>query len=411
VLNSCAGRSLRVRFANGLLAITAIVVTYLGAEAAFLFVGLRYVPLRLHADLPEDIRVFAQSSKLGVVPRDPVVLLGDSYAQGYGDWLLETDPNRNGPFHSGHIIQTLSGRDVVTLGQSGAGSAEGMAALPAIAYARTKHAWYLRLPWPHVAVVYFYEGNDLNNNTEFLERRVEKSEAATDLVDRIDRAIAAYPAALFVDTDSWQHFPLLRFSYRMARRLYIELTAATATEASGPNDAASVALSDSPNVVAVAGQTVQLPANLQSPALELTRPEVERAVLVFERSLVFLRQLLPGTPVLVAYLPSPLSSYRLLGPEVSIQRYMMDRATRYPAQRVAEYSYAICLLIRAATISEGAGFLDLRPAIRAASARDVLHGPRDFKHFNGKGMEALGQAVAERVNRPLEQESCSQNAN
>jgi len=63
MLNSCPGRPLRARFADLLLAITTIVVTYLGAEAAFSFAGLRYVPLRLHQDLPEDIRVFAQSSK------------------------------------------------------------------------------------------------------------------------------------------------------------------------------------------------------------------------------------------------------------------------------------------------------------------------------------------------------------
>ena len=74
----------RVRFAECLLVISAIVVTYLGAEAAFSLVGLRYVPLRLWGDLPQDIRVFAQSSKAGVVPRgDSVLLLGDSYAQGF----------------------------------------------------------------------------------------------------------------------------------------------------------------------------------------------------------------------------------------------------------------------------------------------------------------------------------------
>jgi hypothetical protein len=404
------GRSLRVRFANGLLAITTIVLTYLAAEAVFSLVGLRYVPLRLHEDLPEDIRVFAQSSKVGVVPRDPVLLLGDSYAQGYGDWLLEADPNGNGPFHSAHIIHMLSGRDVVTLGRSGAGSAEGMAALPAIAYARTKDAWYLRLPKPHVAVVYFYEGNDLNNNTAFLQRRVEQPDGG-DLVDQIDRAIAAYPAALFVDTDSWRHFPLLRFSSQMARRIYAERTAATVTQEPGSTDAANAAPPGQPNVVEVAGEAVELPANLQSPALELTRPEVERAVLVFARSLVFLRKLLPGTPVLVVYLPSPLSSYRLVGAEVSIQRYMTDRAGRYPKQRVAEYGDAICHLIRAATIGHAAGFLDLRPAIRAASIREVVHGPRDFKHFNRKGMEALGRAVAGQVNRSPAQGACSQSIN
>ena len=131
---------MRVRLLESLLVIGSIGVTYVAAEAAFAFVGLRYIPLRLQAYLPEDIRVFAQSSKAGVLPRDPVLLLGDSYAQGYGDWLLESDPNRNGPFHSAHVIQRLSGRDVVALGESGAGSAEAMAAFPAIAYADASRA-------------------------------------------------------------------------------------------------------------------------------------------------------------------------------------------------------------------------------------------------------------------------------
>ena len=116
-------------------------------------------------------------------------------AQGYGDWLLETNPNRNGPFHSAHIVQKLSGRDVISLGVSGAGSAEGMAAFPAIAYAHAAQAWYLRLPKPDVAVVYFYEGNDLNNNIAFLKQHVADPDAP-NLVEQIDRSVAAYPQEL-----------------------------------------------------------------------------------------------------------------------------------------------------------------------------------------------------------------------
>jgi len=59
---------LRFRLADCLLVIVSTVVTYLAAEAAFALVGLRYVPLRLHGELPEDIRLFAQSSKAGVLP-------------------------------------------------------------------------------------------------------------------------------------------------------------------------------------------------------------------------------------------------------------------------------------------------------------------------------------------------------
>ena len=170
----------------------SIGATYLAAEAAFSFVGLRYVPLRLQADLPDDVSVFAQSSKAGVVPRDPVLLLGDTYAHGYGDWLLEADPDRNGPFHSAHVIHSISNRDVVTLGVSGAGSAEGMAAFPAIAYARAERAWYLRLPLPHVVVIYFYEGNDLNNNLTFLESRAENPDSAESGYPRLICATSAY---------------------------------------------------------------------------------------------------------------------------------------------------------------------------------------------------------------------------
>jgi hypothetical protein len=387
---------MRIRLAEALLVITAILLTVLGTEAAFSLVGLRYVPLRLQDDLPEGVRVFAQSSKAGVVPRDPVVLLGDSYAQGYGDWLLQADPNRNGAFHSAHVINKLTGRDVVSLGKSGAGSPEGMALFPAIAYAYAKRAWYLRLPPPHVAVVYFYEGNDLNNNLRFLAQRPDESGPA-DSVERIDRAIAAYPS-VFPIAEGWrQHFPFLLFLDHVARRSFAEWAAAGPGQGLEPGGPPSVVPGDPPNLVAVAGEAKELPSNLQSPALELTEPEFARAGLVFERSLAFLRKLLPGTPVLVVYLPSPLSSYQLLSAEVSIQPYMTDRATRHPRERVAEYSDRMCRLIQAASAGLGAGFLDLRPAIRAAGARDVLHGPVDFKHFNRIGNETMGEAVAERI--------------
>ena len=395
---------MRIRFAECLLVIASIAATYLAAEAAFSLVGLRYVPLRLHGELPEDIRVFAQSSKAGVLPRHPVLLLGDSYAQGFGDWLLETNPDRNGPFHSAHVIRALSGRDVVNLGVSGAGSAEGMAAFPAIAYARADRAWYLRLPKPDVAVVYFFEGNDLNNNMAFLERRIANRSGGV-LVAQIDRSIAAYPSELSVDEGRWRHFPLGRFLDSLVEQAYAEATGTA--QGPAPDDPTTVQ-SDSPNAAEVAGRATELPGHLQSPALELTREQLERATLVYDRSLVFLQKLLPGTPVLVAYLPSPLSSYRLLGTEVSSQQYGAGAAIKYPRERVSEYSNAICELIRTATISHDAGFLDLRPAIRAASAGGFVHGPRDIKHFNRRGMEALGRAVAERIDRPLLKGACSQ---
>ena len=97
---------------------------------------------------------------------------------------------------------------MLTLGQSGAGSAGGIVALPAIAYARTASAWYLKLPQPSVAVIYFYEGNDLNNNLDFVRKRVA-GDLDNDDIAHIDSAIAAYPAALADRVESASHLPLL----------------------------------------------------------------------------------------------------------------------------------------------------------------------------------------------------------
>ena len=79
-------------------------------------------PLRLHVYLDDGVRPLAQSSKAGVVPEDYVALVGDSYAQGRGDWLLGQDPDGNGPFHSAHVLHERSGRDVLSFGRGGTGS-------------------------------------------------------------------------------------------------------------------------------------------------------------------------------------------------------------------------------------------------------------------------------------------------
>ena len=82
---------LRFRLADCLLVIGSTAVTYLAAEATFALVGLRYVPLRLQGELPEEI-AFAQSSKTGVLPRNPVLLLGDSYGVAMATGCLRRTP-------------------------------------------------------------------------------------------------------------------------------------------------------------------------------------------------------------------------------------------------------------------------------------------------------------------------------
>ena len=386
-----------------LLLATSVLLTYLACEVAFSGFGLRYLPLRLHEHLPTQIRIFAQSSKAGVVPHHLVLLLGDSYAQGQGDWLEEVDPGRNSPFASANVINTLSGKDVVSLGAGGAGSAEAMVAFPKRAYYYSERAWFLRLPTPELAVVYFYEGNDLLNNVSFLRQHVAKGGLEgldrANAVERLDRAIAAYPSKFLPKHEpNWQrHFPF----YFFMRRLAGIDTKHRKQQKTKHQKGSRARLA--PTLIDIDGRPQELPGGLQSPGMDIESSDWDPAVLVFERSLAYLRALLPETPVIVVYIPSPLSSYRLISPDVSFQA---PKAGLSPKERIPENSDQMCQMIRAATISQGAGFLDVRPVIRAGTAHDVLHGPRGFEHFNRKGYEILGKAVAERLDSPLSASPC-----
>ena len=132
------------------------------------------LPLRLHAYLG-DLELLSQSSKAGLTPRNYVALLGDSYAQGVGDWLLQADPDAPASYGSAHVIHDLSGRDVLTFGRAGAGSFESMVSEPFRRFGEVAGSPWYRLDPPSDAIVYFYEGNDLDDNLRTLRRRPDGS--------------------------------------------------------------------------------------------------------------------------------------------------------------------------------------------------------------------------------------------
>src|SRR5262245_20562322 len=106
---------------NIALAVMSVLAAYFIVEAFLFPAFLPLTPLKFQGFLG-DLRLLSQSSKTGRSPRNYVGLIGDSYAQGQGDWLLATDPDTNGPFHSAHVIHDRTGQDVISFGQAGAGS-------------------------------------------------------------------------------------------------------------------------------------------------------------------------------------------------------------------------------------------------------------------------------------------------
>jgi hypothetical protein len=374
-----------------------LAVFYALVELFVFPVLLQHFPLRLQQHLHRYLRFMAQSSKGRLVPKDYVVLLGDSYANGNGDWLLrqlQTAGLGNPPYQSSHVIHQKTGRDVVSFGQPGGGSVRGLVEEPVLRFRYLKGLKRFAVGPPDDVLVYFYEGNDLNNNLEDLrERFVPKYGAAAlfdDAVfDRFLAEVAIGGRSRFQKME--RHFPM---HYRFLFFDTLQRLVKSVIEKVRGQEAQ---MKLTPPVFThtkarVAGRIVGVPDELQSPALELTPEEIKQAVYFFERALAYLRAYFPKARIGVLYAPSPLTCYDLTSDTVSIRVYE-GRSPTHPAKRVAENSDLICSLIRQASERIGVSFYDPREDFRKAAREKIIHGPRDWNHLSQDGYEVLADSA------------------
>jgi hypothetical protein len=369
--------SLKSGLANALLLFVSIAVTYLVASFVIFRFLLPHLSLNLHTHFPDLAEIFPQTSKAGTVPRDYIALLGDSYAEGQGDGLLAANGDRAKFQHSAHVLHRLTGRDVVSLGLGGAGSVQAMVRQPA----RILHGncfLYPRLDPPRQIFVYFYEGNDLDENG-YIARRLAADGALTrtaiaqQLADRYGT-----PPRFRCLTD------LGETSFKMAHFITNAETFETLRKPSAHNK------------VLARGAAHAAPA-LQKPPAEMEPRAREASLILFDLSLEWLKRSF-SAPVTVVYLPSPAATYRHAGASVDVYtRWPLNEVQTMPAADIDAASQRTCVEIRALTLSREARFIDMRPALRAAAASTVIHGPQDWNHFNAAGYRVLGETLARSI--------------
>lgn len=380
---------------NLLLAALSFALLWLFLELLVAPLALPLTPLRIHAALPRPLRPLAQSSKLGTVPERYVALIGDSNAQGAGDWLLEVDANRNPAFHSAHLLHERTGRSVISFGASGAGSLRAMGTEPQAYVDALQRSWRYRLPDPELLLVYFYEGNDLQDNLRDLDHtyasggfdaaRIYDGDYFRDFVRKT--AAVRTPVAEELATWHWiDNFFLARFVLRIAN--------AALDRSWQKAEPVPDWLPGRVNRARIGGIEVALPDGLQAPPLELSADELELALWANAQAFALLRERFPGTRVLVVYLPAPLSLYRLSSAEVDVQVQRGEGPTRFARSALVELGDHVCRRVAEITLAGDGEFLDVRPALWPAAAEAPIHGPRDWKHLNRVGQERLTAAVA-----------------
>jgi len=374
---------------NILLTSASLAVCYFLLELLFFRVALAVLPFNVRTHLPEVPDLLVQNTKRGYLPRDYIALLGDSYADGLGDWLLELNGNRGKPFHSANIIHDLTGRDVVSFGKAPGGSAQGFVLRAARIFDISRCYLFPKIEEPSRMVYYYFEGNDIEDDLAFIEIvRQKYGRADADAIEK-------YLREEYGMASSWRcHRHFADTMARMAKfafQYYVQKKDLYR----GAHTA---------NTVTIAGQSVPA-APLFGPALGLSAQQVETGLTIFDPSLAWLRRRFPNVPVTVVYIPSPLTVYAHLMPRRVgtmqgtyglILAVEDDKGVAAPelADRTSDH---ICERIRAASIAQGAGFIDARPTLRQAAATRPIHGPVDWSHLNEAGYRVLGQMVVERM--------------
>jgi hypothetical protein len=242
---------------------------------------------------------------------------------------------------------------------------------------------------PDVFLVYFYAGNDLNNNLEELRRRFypkysEKNVKNPKIFRQFLSDVVLGENGTYANAQSglrWKdNLFLLNMFISEIRR--------------GQNGTFDY---DTPimggtNKAIVDGKEVVLPNALQSPGLELSTEEVRLAVFVLEQALIYLKYSFPKSLIKVIYVPSPLECYRISSPEVEIETYE-NRSSRYSVEALQHRREEVLTAVQSVVLKNEFEFVDATPYLRKASERAFIHGPKDWKHFNKLGYMAFTQAV------------------
>jgi hypothetical protein len=389
-----AGR-LKEALANSALIITSVLVGYAILEVIFFRLMLPGLPLNYRLYLPDRADFFMQDSKSHYVPQDYIALVGDSYAQGMGDWLLSQGAKSSQPFHSADVIHEILGRDVASLGRAGAGSAEAMVLRVTRIFGDGYCYLFPAIGTPKKFLIYFYEGNDIDDNYKLVQHFVRPT--AADLKPQIDAfldddygSVSAWRCHGHLGDTIWKMIQFhIRFGYDPDLTYHV-----------GPIPPI--------NRLLIAGATSNA-RELDVPSLALDQAQIDTGFLVYERSLAWFRKAFPQIPTTVVYIPSPAAIYRFAEPNVvSNEIYDPSEPQRlgypqlitgkiFPVPAVYENSQKICRAIRAISLAQGAAFTDTRRPLRSAAAHQALHGPRDWNHLNEAGYRLLGRMLADRI--------------
>ena len=359
---------------NTMLVLVSILVGYGLMEIGFR-IALPNLPMGLFNNQCRELRTVGQTSKQGKNPTSPyTAILGDSYGIGQGDWFADNRYDLNSRYHTAHVLQDLTGQDIVSFSRAGAGNYDG-AAIYAINTFRYLNDSGFDYPAPDTIVIYFYEGNDITDNVRFMKRYFAPEYDQAKLFD--DRYFAEFAKAMDAK-HSQGNLPRLQDKFLVANLMsrFVEGAVYSATKKAEPHSPGNK------YKIIMDGEKTWLPDAAETDLTLTSEEDLAIGIRFFERALHRVSQFWPDSKKIVLYIPSSLSTYALIG----------EKASRWLA-----ISRKMEGMVRQASRKNDFEFVEISIRLHKLAETTYLHGPKDWGHFNRAGYEALGKTLAPKI--------------
>src|SRR3989338_1790210 len=101
------------------LAVIPLLTLYLIFEFDVFKHLLPLISMRQQQSVPEPIQTLCEVSKKSTMPHRYILMLGDSNADGWGDWVQGNDIDKNEPYGVHDLIYRMTGIDTIECGFAG----------------------------------------------------------------------------------------------------------------------------------------------------------------------------------------------------------------------------------------------------------------------------------------------------
>lgn len=342
-----------------------------------------------------------QTSKEGTEPKNYIAIFGDSFGFGAGDHFGHVQYQSNPLFNVTHHLHQRMQRDFISFAIPGSSNLCGWIEDPIVSMNYINATWFHHIEQPSEILLYFYEGNDIQDTYRDLQDRYliggyqkEKMEDASYFSEFIQKEMLERNQINIKSRqlNAGDNFMLLSYAENAKQEIekrekFSEFIKSISEKKPKPGET---------NIAMIKNIATAMPDNLQPPPVEMQKEEISDTLIFIKSITQYVKNEYANSAISIIYIPSTITSYQMISDTVSI--YNPGGETQFSTDLARRISNQLCNEIRDIAMTNNMGFYDTRSGITSHGRSNLLHGPFDWGHFNEAGYTALSNEIFNYLN-------------